>query len=125
MHTLTVVIYLSDSSHIPYFLTCVDDICSFTMYPAVCARARQEVLERVGPTRRPTYEDIKDMKYLRAVINGAPLSLHTLHSLELKADVVFRAQRRCGFTHPCASLSHLFFRDAELNIPLVLSTSGA
>ncbi|KAJ6577650.1 cytochrome P450 [Mycena capillaripes] len=51
MHTLTVVIYF------------------FTMYPDVCARAREEVLAHVGPSRSPTYDDIKDMKYLRAVIN--------------------------------------------------------
>ncbi|KAJ6478042.1 cytochrome P450 monooxygenase pc-1 [Mycena vitilis] len=51
MHTLTVVIYF------------------FTMYPDVCARAREEVLAQVGANRRPTYDDIKDMKYLRAVIN--------------------------------------------------------
>ncbi|KAJ7181130.1 cytochrome P450 monooxygenase pc-1 [Mycena filopes] len=51
MHTLTVIVYF------------------FTMYPDVCARARQEVLTQVGPDRRPTYDDIKDMKYLRAVIN--------------------------------------------------------
>ncbi|KAJ7227885.1 cytochrome P450 monooxygenase pc-3 [Mycena haematopus] len=51
MHTLTVVIYF------------------FTMYPEVCARVREEVLAHVGPSRRPTYEDIRDMKYLRAVLN--------------------------------------------------------
>ncbi|KAJ7648628.1 cytochrome P450 monooxygenase pc-1 [Mycena polygramma] len=51
MHTLTVVIYF------------------FTMYPDVGARAREEVLAQVGANRRPTYDDIKDMKYLRAVIN--------------------------------------------------------
>ena len=33
-------------------------------------RLRQEVLEHVGPTRRPTFDDIRDMKYLRAVLNG-------------------------------------------------------
>ncbi|KAK7024847.1 cytochrome P450 52E1 [Favolaschia claudopus] len=51
MHTLTVVLYF------------------FTMYPDVCARVREEVLAHVGPTRRPTYDDIKDMKFLRAVLN--------------------------------------------------------
>ncbi|KAJ7625746.1 cytochrome P450 [Roridomyces roridus] len=51
MHTITIVIYF------------------FAMYPDVCVRARAEVLERVGLTRRPTYDDIKEMKYLRAVIN--------------------------------------------------------
>ncbi|KAJ7097193.1 cytochrome P450 monooxygenase pc-1 [Mycena belliarum] len=51
MHVMTIVIYF------------------LSMYSDVCTRLRSEVLEHVGPTRRPTYEDIKDMKYLRAVIN--------------------------------------------------------
>ncbi|KAG6918740.1 hypothetical protein DXG01_012225, partial [Tephrocybe rancida] len=38
------------------------------MYPAVHARLRDEVLAKVGPTRRPDYDDIRDIKYLRAVI---------------------------------------------------------
>lgn len=39
-------------------------------YPQVTARLREEILTQVGPTRRPDYDDIRDMKYLRAVING-------------------------------------------------------
>ncbi|EPQ55554.1 cytochrome P450 monooxygenase pc-2 [Gloeophyllum trabeum ATCC 11539] len=39
------------------------------MYPNVMARLRSEVLDKVGPTRKPTYDDIREMKYLRAVIN--------------------------------------------------------
>ncbi|CCM02239.1 uncharacterized protein FIBRA_04320 [Fibroporia radiculosa] len=39
------------------------------IYPAVLQRLRAEVLEKVGSHRRPTYADIKDMRYLRAVIN--------------------------------------------------------
>ncbi|PCH42843.1 cytochrome P450 monooxygenase pc-2 [Wolfiporia cocos MD-104 SS10] len=39
------------------------------IYPAVFKRLRAEVLEKVGPRGRPTYTDIKEMKYLRAVIN--------------------------------------------------------
>ncbi|KAJ7459777.1 cytochrome P450 [Mycena latifolia] len=41
------------------------------MYPKVNLRLREEVLQHVGPSRRPTYDDIRDMKYLRAVINEA------------------------------------------------------
>ena len=37
--------------------------------PQILARLRQEILETVGETRRPTFDDMKDMKYLRAVIN--------------------------------------------------------
>ncbi|TFK50641.1 cytochrome P450 [Heliocybe sulcata] len=39
------------------------------LYPNVMSRLRSEILDKVGPTRRPTYDDIRDMKYLRAVIN--------------------------------------------------------
>uniref|UniRef100_A0A0W0FZY7 SET domain-containing protein n=1 Tax=Moniliophthora roreri TaxID=221103 RepID=A0A0W0FZY7_MONRR len=38
-------------------------------YPHVTARLREEVLSKVGPSRRPTYDDVREMKYLRAVIN--------------------------------------------------------
>lgn len=38
-------------------------------HPEVCKRLRQEILEHVGESRRPTFDDLKDMKYLRAVIN--------------------------------------------------------
>ncbi|EAU82482.2 cytochrome P450 monooxygenase pc-3 [Coprinopsis cinerea okayama7 len=40
-----------------------------SQHPDVLARLRQEILEVVGETRRPTFDDMKDMKYLRAVIN--------------------------------------------------------
>jgi hypothetical protein len=39
-------------------------------HPDVLQRLRQEILGKVGESRRPTYEDMRDMKYLRAVING-------------------------------------------------------
>ena len=41
-----------------------------SQYPEVFARLRNEIIQRVGPTQRPTYDDIKEMKYLRAVLNG-------------------------------------------------------
>lgn len=40
-----------------------------SMHPEVLKRLRAEVLEKVGPKQRPTYADIKEMRYLRAVIN--------------------------------------------------------
>ncbi|KAJ6608854.1 cytochrome P450 [Mycena sp. CBHHK59/15] len=45
------------------------------MYPAVTARLRDEILRCAGPTRLPTHESIKQMKYLRAVLNGAPFNV--------------------------------------------------
>uniref|UniRef100_A0A8H7XXV3 Cytochrome P450 n=1 Tax=Psilocybe cubensis TaxID=181762 RepID=A0A8H7XXV3_PSICU len=51
-------------------------------HPKVLQRLREEVLERVGPQRRPTYDDFRDMKYLRAVINGE-LKGGTIETLRL------------------------------------------
>jgi hypothetical protein len=42
-----------------------------TEHPDVLRRLRAEILGRVGGVRRPAYEDLKEMNYLRAVINGA------------------------------------------------------
>lgn len=47
-------------------------------YPKVLTKLRQEILEKIGPSRRPDYDDIKNMKYLRAVINGTAAALTTL-----------------------------------------------
>ena len=43
-------------------------------------RLRQEVLAHVGPTRRPTFDDIRDMKYLRAVLNGKSSAIDIIQS---------------------------------------------
>ena len=40
------------------------------MHSRVLTRLRQEVLDKVGPIGIPNQNDIRDMKYLRAVING-------------------------------------------------------
>jgi len=40
-------------------------------HPEVLRRLRQEILEKIGLQRRPTHDDFRDMKFLRAVINGA------------------------------------------------------
>ncbi|KIM86055.1 hypothetical protein PILCRDRAFT_816602 [Piloderma croceum F 1598] len=47
---------------------------TFAMYllaitPSVLDRLREEILTYVGPSRKPTYDDIRQMKYLRAVLN--------------------------------------------------------
>lgn len=40
-----------------------------SLHPEVFDRLRAEVINIVGPTQRPTYENIREMKYLRAVLN--------------------------------------------------------
>lgn len=39
------------------------------MHPKVMVKLREEVLEHVGTARAPTYDDVRSMKYLRAVLN--------------------------------------------------------
>ncbi|KAJ7110830.1 cytochrome P450 [Mycena crocata] len=49
-------------------------LITFVMYmlaehPDVLKKLRGEILRVVGPNRRPTFEDFKELKYLRAVLN--------------------------------------------------------
>ncbi|OCH92181.1 cytochrome P450 monooxygenase pc-2 [Obba rivulosa] len=39
------------------------------MYPEVFRRLREEIISTVGTSRRPTSEDFRNMRYLRAVLN--------------------------------------------------------
>jgi cytochrome P450 len=45
-----------------------------TQHPNIVRRLREEVLNKVGHDR-PTFEQMKEMKFLRAFINGALNSL--------------------------------------------------
>ncbi|KAH8106031.1 cytochrome P450 monooxygenase pc-3 [Cristinia sonorae] len=45
---------------------CIYFLC---MYPNACERLRSEILGLLGPESRPTLEDIRELKYLRAFIN--------------------------------------------------------
>ncbi len=44
-------------------------VYALTQHPDVLARLRKEVLDVVGPTARPTYDNVREMKYMRAFIN--------------------------------------------------------
>lgn len=44
-------------------------IYQLSQHPEVLQRLRIEILNKVGNSRRPTYDDLRDMKYLRAVLN--------------------------------------------------------
>ncbi|KAF8826282.1 hypothetical protein HHX47_DHR5000292 [Lentinula edodes] len=49
-------------------------LLTFTAYmlsqhPDILRKLRSEILAVVGPNRRPSYDDFRDMKYLRAVLN--------------------------------------------------------
>lgn len=43
---------------------------ALSQHPIVLARLRKEILDKVGSSH-PTFDDIKDLKYLRAFINGS------------------------------------------------------
>jgi cytochrome P450 len=49
--------------------TLTSAIYLLAMHPEFLTRLREEILSKVGLSRRPTYDDIKEMKYLRAVLN--------------------------------------------------------
>ncbi|KAJ7926794.1 cytochrome P450 [Mycena leptocephala] len=44
-------------------------IYMLTEHPEILAKLREEILRIVGPTQRPTFDNFRDMKYLRAVLN--------------------------------------------------------
>ncbi|OSX65545.1 hypothetical protein POSPLADRAFT_1065282 [Postia placenta MAD-698-R-SB12] len=54
-------------------------------------RLRAEIIDRVGRSRRPTYADIKEMRYLRAVINET-LRLYPLVPVNQRQVSVFAWQ---------------------------------
>jgi len=41
-----------------------------SQHPDILRRLREEIINKAGSSRRPTYDDLRDMKYMRAVING-------------------------------------------------------
>lgn len=45
-------------------------------HPDILMKLREEILMKVGPTRRPTFDDVKGCRFLRAVING----IHIINS---------------------------------------------
>ncbi|KAJ7839867.1 cytochrome P450 [Mycena olivaceomarginata] len=44
-------------------------IYMLTEHPEILTKLREEILRIVGPTQRPTFDNFRDMKYLRAVLN--------------------------------------------------------
>ncbi|CDO75353.1 hypothetical protein BN946_scf184966.g21 [Trametes cinnabarina] len=61
-------------------------------HPDVLRRLREEILEVVGPNRRPSYDDIRNMKYLRAVINETlrlypPVMIYSVFMMHRRKDL--------------------------------------
>ena len=49
-------------------ITLLDHLVRLTSDPL--HRLREEILQVIGPTRHPTCDDVRDMKFLQAVIDG-------------------------------------------------------
>ncbi|KAK7042912.1 Protein kinase alk2 [Paramarasmius palmivorus] len=60
-----------------------------TQRPDIAKKLREEVMKHVGPTSAPSYDDIKEMKYLRAFLN---------ETLRLYPPVPFDARTSIGPT---------------------------
>ncbi|KAF5365393.1 hypothetical protein D9757_011671 [Collybiopsis confluens] len=56
------------------------------LYPDVWSRLREEVLHKVGMSRKPTVEDVREMRYLRAVINET-LRLYPVVPYDVRASI--------------------------------------
>ncbi|CAK5262403.1 unnamed protein product [Mycena citricolor] len=66
-------------------------LLTFTVYmlaehPEVLSKLRQEIMDSVGSTRAPTFDDFRTMKYLRAVLN---------ETLRLYPPVPFNVRTAC------------------------------
>lgn len=96
-------------------------------HPKALAKLRQEILNKVGSTRRPTHDDFKELKYLR--VRERLISFWNKSLMQILGCVEWYAagfefskrstephrdaQKRCGFIHPCMSV------DAESCITLI------
>jgi hypothetical protein len=62
-----------------------------TQHPDIEHRLRQEIFETVGPTGSPTYEQMREMKYTRAFLNG--MNHYISGKLDTKVDIPSRGSQ--------------------------------
>ncbi|KAF8439739.1 cytochrome P450 [Boletus edulis BED1] len=67
--------------------TLMSAIYLLATHPDVLRRLREEILKKVGPTRRPSYDDIRGMKFLRAVLNE---TLRLFPAVESANDTIWQ-----------------------------------
>ena len=66
--------------------------------PHVLRRLREEVLSVLGPKQTPTFEHVREMKYLRAVING---EVPRLFYVDRRVTEVHNLQKPCDYIPLC------------------------
>ncbi|EXJ79174.1 hypothetical protein A1O3_08675 [Capronia epimyces CBS 606.96] len=64
-HLMTIMLGGRDTAA----LTLTNTLHALARHPRVYAKARAEVMNVVGPTDAPTFQQMKELKYLRAIIN--------------------------------------------------------
>ncbi|KZT09729.1 cytochrome P450 [Laetiporus sulphureus 93-53] len=70
------------------------------VYPAVLKRLRSEILEKVGPRQKPTYANVKEMKFLRVFIKET-LRLYPAVPFNMRVSYsVFAMHRRTEYWGP-------------------------
>jgi hypothetical protein len=60
--------YVSRFPKVALVLTSI--VYFLALHPLVTSRLHQEIMDYLGPSRRPNSDDLREMRYLRAVING-------------------------------------------------------
>jgi hypothetical protein len=91
-----------------------------TQHPDMAQRVREEVLKTVGYAR-PTYEDVKNMKYLRAFINGLYLTI----CLQRFADKIPAGNRNFEIISTCVRTARFPFCYIDQHAPLSSARSTA
>ncbi|THH03746.1 hypothetical protein EW146_g10352, partial [Bondarzewia mesenterica] len=84
----------------------------FAVSPDVCKRLREEVLATFGPDEAPTYPKLKNMKYLRAVLN------ETLR-LFPSAPLIARMSKDVPLVIPAAHKNEALYLPPETQIMMV------
>jgi hypothetical protein len=80
-----------------------------TQHPDIEHRLRQEIFEKVGPTGSPSYEQMREMKYTKAFLNG--MNQCTVFHEERKIDTPCRGSQTLSTgvsNSPCQKhISHM------------------
>ena len=63
-----------------------------TQHPDIETRLREEILKFVGPTATPDYGHMRDMKYMRAFLNGTRLN-HVVNTNTHVSTYIFRGTK--------------------------------